>query len=829
MKQYFKLAIFTLLIMHLGFACGQQSEKVTPDAEIQTTGQVQEIEVLKQEQQKTQEVEDVVGAQEEQAKSGGFDEKEFILESVELKRQFDYGNLSSGHLTVKSWEALGKKDWESVWAYTQKCFDLHEDEARKQQASLSGFPASDKQSVYDVLNNVGTCYFIRAEGLMRQEKWEEALLAFQYVIDNFKYSQCWDPRGWFWSPAKVSQESIDKINKMLRGEEVAKEEEEKPKAPESKLTLFDPGTEDIVDYAKYGKLENVGTKDYKYVISDQVGLMQACGEGIYPNSSSWRKNPAYIALKGTERLKGDHWEFIHTDDLQANFFKWNMAAEPPGVKQFYRGVILEKAGLWKHAVKTYYSIVVNFPNTIGWTYWKTPWYIGPASLHRARYILRNHPELGMKLEGAKIITQNTYDDDVSNDVFITDPGKIVRCSAQELIPAREDLSDIKIAKNVGTEHIRLLQYENGHWQLLVDGQPFPLRAITYAPTKIGQSPDEGTLGNWMEEDFDQNGKIDGPYDAWVDKNGNNAQDADEPNVGDFKLMKEMGVNCIRVYHHPAKVNKELLRDLYENYGIMTVMGDFLGMYAIGSGASWYEGTDYSNPEHQKNMLQTLKEMVNEFKDEPWILFWLLGNENNYGIACNAKTEPRPYYKFVNEAAKMVKELDPTRPVAICNGDVLYLDIFAQECSAVDIYGTNAYRGKEGFGNYWQDVKLVADKAAIITEFGCGAYWEGKPLEKGEEAQAEYHRGSWEDIQYNMAGYGEGNALGGIVFEYVDEWWKAYEPSKHDWKGQFKGPFPDGFMHEEWLGICGQGDGSDSPLLRTLRRGYYTYQDLWTKN
>jgi hypothetical protein len=79
---------------------------------------------------------------------------------------------------------------------------------------------------------------------------------------------------------------------------------------------------------------------------------------------------------------------------------------------------------------------------------------------------------------------------------------------------------------------------------------------------------------------------------------------------------------------------------------------------------------------------------------------------------------------------------------------------------------------------------------------------------------------------NSVGRGAGCALGGIAFEWLDEWWKAYEPAYHDRKGLFSGPFLDGYMHEEWLGICGQGDGSKSPYLRELKKAYYAYQELW---
>jgi beta-glucuronidase len=354
-----------------------------------------------------------------------------------------------------------------------------------------------------------------------------------------------------------------------------------------------------------------------------------------------------------------------------------------------------------------------------------------------------------------------------------------------------------------------------------------IKGITYAPTKVGESPDEKTMTNWMENDFNHNGKIDGPYDAFVDKNKNNRQDKFEPAVGDFKLMKELGVNTIRLYHQPFRVNKELLRDLYDNYGIRVIMGDFLGKYAIGSGAPWNPGTDYNNPEHKKNMIASVTKMVNEFKDEPYILFWLLGNENVYGYACNADKEPDLFFKFANEVAKIIKSIDPQHPVAICSGDILYLDKFGKDAPDIDIFGTNAYRGEYGFGRLWQSVKEEVDRPVFITEFGCPAFGEGKTSEVAEQLQAEYHQGCWEDIENNMAFQGQaGNALGGVVFEWLDEWWKAYEPKVHDTKGLWKGPFPDGYMHEEWLGLCSQGDGKLSPFLRQLRQAYYTYKKMW---
>jgi hypothetical protein len=225
-----------------------------------------------------------------------------------------------------------------------------------------------------------------------------------------------------------------------------------------------------------------------------------------------------------------------------------------------------------------------------------------------------------------------------------------------------------------------------------------------------------------------------------------------------------------------------------------------------------------------------------YKDEPYVLFWVLGNENNYGNANNSRQNPEAYYTFVNKVAKMIKSIDEDHPVAICNGDLLFLDKFAKLCPDVDIYGSNAYRGNHGFGNsFWHNIKETWGKPAFITEFGCPAYHHRRSRVEAEELQADYLRSNWLDIEYNSAGQpGTGNALGGTLFEWADEWWKAgpppqYDPGIQDIVGQFGGPFPDGWSYEEWYGVVGQGNGKQSPFLVQLRKAYHLFKDeLWNR-
>ncbi|VAX35303.1 hypothetical protein MNBD_UNCLBAC01-1764 [hydrothermal vent metagenome] len=747
-------------------------------------------------------------------------------EVISNEEKISTEKIDSKELVRQAWEASSKSDVKRLDKIIQQALEFYGKEANDQQNLLTDFPKRGEEAAYQELNDVTTCLFIQAEALMNTGRTEESVKAFQHIIKEYSWGQAWDPRGWYWSVAEKSQASID----IITGN-VPEEEEEGSKSIRTRPVLHTPAKDQIVDYTKYGKFLNVGKNNFHYSIADRKGLSAAVGEGIYPNIRDVYKNPKYREAKKSGRLEGSHWDYVTTDDLETAYFKWFKASEPWGVRLFYIGMTFEKSGMLYDALRAYHSLVVHFPKTVAWTYWQTPWYPAQAAIAKIKYIIRSHPELNLEYADMRITVQNGSDNDAKNDTFYVSPGRIFKNGHKE--EKKFDKATIlgKVKKRVGSGKVRLVQYENRHWELLVNDKPYVIKGITYEPTKIGQSPDKGTLENWMEEDTNGNGLPDGPYDAWVDANRNDKQDEDEPVVGDFQLMKEMGVNTIRIYHVPSTPNKKVLRKLYKDYGIRVIMGDFFGKYAIGSGASWSEGTDYENLEHQKNMLESVKKMVMEHKDEPYILMWLLGNENNYGVACNADTKPEAYFKFANKVAKWIKSVDTNHPVAVNNGDALFLNVFAGVSPDIDIFSANVYRGDYGFGSFWEQVADASDKPAFITEYGCPAYAKHLTLEEAEEAQAAYHKGNWLDIAGNMAGNprGVGNSLGGVAFEWLDEWWKNYEPYRHDKKSDAIGPFPGGYYYEEWFGLIGQGKGKHSPFMRQLRKSYFIYKELWAED
>ena len=107
---------------------------------------------------------------------------------------------------------------------------------------------------------------------------------------------------------------------------------------------------------------------------------------------------------------------------------------------------------------------------------------------------------------------------------------------------------------------------------------------------------------------------------------------------------------------------------------------------------------------------------------------------------------------------------------------------------------------------------------MISEYGVDA-WNQKKQQEDEDFQALYHRRAWRDIIANSYwGNKTGNSIGGVVFTWLDKWWLCGRPDEHDTDiGSWDGPTKGGKFHDEWMGMFGQGDGTDSPFCRQPRK------------
>ncbi|MFD2585939.1 glycoside hydrolase family 2 TIM barrel-domain containing protein [Croceitalea marina] len=325
---------------------------------------------------------------------------------------------------------------------------------------------------------------------------------------------------------------------------------------------------------------------------------------------------------------------------------------------------------------------------------------------------------------------------------------------------------------------------------------------------------------------------------------------------EMSLLKNMGVNVIRQY---TGVPAKWIRYIYENYGIYTMLNHSFGRYGLTLDGVWTPVTIYDDEKTAAFLMAEMEELVKGYKDTPGLLIYLLGNENNYGLFwAGAETEDfpddegekqfigekrgRPMYRLMNEAAKLMKAADPSHPVAICNGDVLFIDIVAEECKDVDIYGTNTYRGAS-FGDMFQVVKEKLNKPIMFTEFGADAF---NAVENKEDqySQAYYMVENWKEIYQNAAGLGKANnSIGGFTFQFSDGWWKfGFDDRKnadvHDnnasWSngGYARDLASEGAnnMNEEWFGICAKGATNPRGLYELYpRAAYYALQDAHQLN
>jgi hypothetical protein len=378
--------------------------------------------------------------------------------------------------------------------------------------------------------------------------------------------------------------------------------------------------------------------------------------------------------------------------------------------------------------------------------------------------------------------------------------------------------------------VSIIQTKTGDYQLLVEGKPYIVHGVCYSPIPIGQNYEY----NWWGD----------PSKPWLNEDG--------------PMMKEMGVNTIRIYQpgeNPAEV-KELMTAAYEQFGIRFIMTHYLGFWE-------YPAAQYGDEAFQERTLQDVIKMVNEYKDEPGVLMWCLGNENNFSFGpqkvnpwttkeIEAMSDPykkriakaKIYYQFIEKVAKAIKKIDPDHPIMMGNGDLADVDIAKRYCPHVDVLGATVYRGKS-FGNLFKECEIKWGKPIIFSEFGCDDYDACKQKED-QEIQAVFLKNQWTEIARNFPGNpdGTGNCLGGCVFEWNDEWWKADESNKeswsvHDTSGQwchgayyFDIKVEGGMnMNEEWWGIV-----SLSPELdqwgnnkRIPKKSYYALQEMWLKD
>ena len=376
------------------------------------------------------------------------------------------------------------------------------------------------------------------------------------------------------------------------------------------------------------------------------------------------------------------------------------------------------------------------------------------------------------------------------------------------------------ATAIAAERVTTVQDAKG-WKLQVNGSDYYIKGVVW-----GYSP--------KGENYS--------YNLW----GKNEEFIKKVIDQEFGLMKAAGINTVRSF---GIIPTKWVEYIYKNYGVRFVINHLFGRYGFDVNGSWKPNTNYSDPDTRAAIKADVMAMVEKFKDTPGVLMFALGNENNYGLSWSSfeienlpvgeqnREKAKSLYSLFGEAIKEAKQIDSTHPYTIVNGDIQYLDLIKELCTDLDILGSNVYRG-ESFTSLWSDVKKTYDLPIVFMEFGSDAF-NARTNREDQQAQAWLLRSMWQEMYDESYGNGgEGNSIGGFVFEWRDEWWKYKQTENLDvqdntasWaNGGYKFDFVEGKnnMNEEWYGISRIGNiNSDGIYPTEPRMAYDVLKDIWS--
>lgn len=305
---------------------------------------------------------------------------------------------------------------------------------------------------------------------------------------------------------------------------------------------------------------------------------------------------------------------------------------------------------------------------------------------------------------------------------------------------------------------------------------------------------------------------------------------------DFPLIKAMNANAIKTYI---------------DMGTGASAQQFLdAAYANGL---WVMVTVFPDAAHLSGE-PTVTSVINAYKDHPALLGWIIGNEWNLNLFYSYSSSTLAG-QDVEAAAQLIKSLDPNHIVASSLGltiDNLNLDWtltgtmgpLLSLAPSIDLWGFNVYRATDfaPWNHGWNEIG--GDAPYFFSEYGTDGY-QATNVSSGagtinETLQATTDKSLWNQIHRNLsASDPQKKCVGGFVFEFNDEYWKA--PNGSPYSQEYSGfnlslsypdihlgggaqagkliGHPDSYSNEEYYGVV--------RINRTPKLAYTALQDAYS--
>lgn len=301
-------------------------------------------------------------------------------------------------------------------------------------------------------------------------------------------------------------------------------------------------------------------------------------------------------------------------------------------------------------------------------------------------------------------------------------------------------------------------------------------------------------GRILETDFDGDGiyapyLIKGAAYSPTPINGGVTPQIEDRSIA---VLTGMHANTIRTY---SGVTKSLLTKGAQS-GIRVIV------------SFWVDyGLDLSNAAVRQKLREDFGTMVLDLKDSPGVLLWNIGNEQTYQNGNSAA-----WYTLVQEMAIVAYQSEGSTYHPVCANNGGFMNIGAAAMNAddasltyMDLWAANEYSYDLAAGV--NGIRARTAKPIVLTEWGVDAL-DNRVKKEYEEVQASFDSSNWAQIR----SVGD-VCVGGTVFEFTDEWWKAGNSAAHDYGGYATGAHPDGYSNEEWWGLIAvtpdaNGDGLD---------------------